>query len=272
MGDFEKAVVATVDESGQWTAAVAPGWDVIGHPHGGYLLAIAARIALGATGREHPLSVTAHFLRSPVEAPVTATPRVLRAGRSTAVVAVDLCQDGQPVLATLTTAGHAPGGGSPVFQRGDAPTMPAPDACVDARGPHNPFPQNLHGKIDIRLDPATAGWTTGSPGRSGEYRGWVRPRDDEAPGALFLLVALDALPPLDVRLRAARLGADRGADRAAARHTRARLAPRRHAQQADRRRLARRGRRGVGLRRPPRRPGPPTRRLPRPQALSQSRP
>ncbi|MBL7493594.1 thioesterase family protein [Frankia sp. AgB1.9] len=195
MGDFEKATAATVDESGRWTAEVAPGWDIGGHPHGGYLLALAARIALGVTGRDHPLSITAHFLRSPDNAPVTATPSLLRAGRSTAVAAVDLCQDDQPIMATLTTTGRAPAASVPVFQRESAPTLPAPENCVDVASPDNPFRQNLHDKVDVRLDPATVGWAFGQPRRAAEIRGWVRPRDGSEPDALFLLLAADALPP-----------------------------------------------------------------------------
>ncbi|WP_007517691.1 thioesterase family protein [Pseudofrankia saprophytica] len=195
MGEFEKAIAAEVDDAGVWTAGVAEGWDIGGHPHGGYLMALAARIALEATDREHPLSITAHFLRSPAIAPVSAKPALLRAGRSTAVVAVDLHQDGEPILATLTTTGRIPGTSAPVFQRGTAPTLPAPEACVDVDTPGNPFRQNLHDRLDIRLDPGTVGWATGRPRGVGEIRGWVRPRDGSEPDPLFLLVALDALPP-----------------------------------------------------------------------------
>jgi Thioesterase-like superfamily len=202
VGDFEKAddfgtaTVATVDESGRWTAQVAPGWDIGGHPHGGYLMALAARIALGVTGRDHPLSITAHFLRSPANAPVTAKPSLLRAGRSTSVAAVDLCQDGQPILATLTTTGRVPATPAPIFQRDRAPTLPAPDDCIDVSRPDSPFRQNLHDKVDIRLDPATVGWAFGQPGRAAESQGWVRPRDGFEPDPLFLLLAVDALPPV----------------------------------------------------------------------------
>ncbi|ONH24344.1 hypothetical protein [Pseudofrankia asymbiotica] len=36
MGEFEKAIAAEVDDAGAWTAEVAEGWDIDGHPHGGY--------------------------------------------------------------------------------------------------------------------------------------------------------------------------------------------------------------------------------------------
>ena len=195
VSEFEKAITPVVDESGTWSAEVAPGWDIGGRPHGGYLLAITARIALEVTGREHPLAISAHFLRSPAPTAVTASTRLLRAGRSTAVAAVDLHQDGEPILAALTTAGRAPGSAAPVLQRGDSPALPAPGECVDVQGADNPFRQKLHEKIDIRLDPGSIGWAVGNPRGTGEIRGWVRLRDGSEPDALFTLLALDALPP-----------------------------------------------------------------------------
>jgi hypothetical protein len=193
VGEFEKAVTTTLDDNGVWSADVAPGWDIGGRPHGGYLLALAAQIALSVTGRDHPMSVTAHFLRSPAPALVTARTQLLRAGRSTAVASVDLLQDGEPILATLTTAGRAPGTGAPVFQRGAAPTMPPPEDCLDVDD--NPRRQGLHDKVDVRLDPGHAGWAFGRPRGSGEVRGWVRLRDGSDPDPLFTLLAVDALPP-----------------------------------------------------------------------------
>ena len=113
----------------------------------------------------------------------------------------------------------------------------------------------------MRLDPATAGWTRGRPGGSAEVRGWVRPVDGRAVDPLLLLTVADALPPvtfdlgipgwvptveLTVLLRCA---------------ARRRLAAGRAAGPVGPRRLARRGVRGLGQRRPPRRPGAPARRL-----------
>jgi hypothetical protein len=193
--EFEKALTVRQEDSATWTAAVAPGWDIGGRPHGGYLLALAARVALNVTGRDHPLSITAHYLRSPAAAPVTARTRLLRAGRSTAVAAVDLEQDGQPIMATLTTTGRVPGKGSPVFQGASAPVLPALDECLDVDRPDNPFRQHLHDFVDLRFDPGSVGWAFGTPRRSGEIRGWARLRDGAEPDPLFVLLALDALPP-----------------------------------------------------------------------------
>ena len=196
MGEFTDALAVSVDDAGDWTAEVAEGWDIGGHPHGGYLMALAARIALGVTGREHPLSVTAHFLRSPAMAPVAARTSLLRTGRMTAVAAVDLYQAGRPVLASHTTAGAVPGSPTPVFRDGGAPVLPPPADCFALDDPAYRLRSNLHRLVDMRLDPATASWQAGSPSGTAAMRGWVRLADGSAPDPLFLLLALDALPPI----------------------------------------------------------------------------
>jgi hypothetical protein len=50
--------------------------------------------------------------------------------------------------------------------------------------------------VDVRLDPATAGWLTHDPAGVPEMRGWFRLRDGREPDAYVLALAVDALPPV----------------------------------------------------------------------------
>jgi hypothetical protein len=49
--DVATGVVAAGD--GAWTATIDPGWGIGDRPNGGYLLALAARAALAASGHRH---------------------------------------------------------------------------------------------------------------------------------------------------------------------------------------------------------------------------
>ena len=51
-------------------------------------------------------------------------------------------------------------------------------------------------RVDLRLDPACAGWLRGEPSHEGIIRGWLRLADDREPDVLSLLWALDAMPPV----------------------------------------------------------------------------
>jgi acyl-CoA thioesterase len=187
---------------GSWTAQIDPGWTIADRPNGGYLLAMAARAALGAVERPHPLAVSGHFLAPPAIGPAELEGTRLRAGRSLSTARATLAQDGQPMLEALVTAGRLGADGTPDWQRASGPPdLPPPDECLPGR-PDLPsgIRVNILDHLDVRLDPATAGSSLGRPGGRLEMRGWVRFRDGRPPDALALLQAVDALPPTSFEL------------------------------------------------------------------------
>ena len=77
-----------------------------------------------------------------------------------------------------------------------APAVPPPEAALRASAT-DPSGRALPimDRVDLRLDPATAGFRQGRPGGGGELRGWLSFTDGREPDPLSLLYALDALPP-----------------------------------------------------------------------------
>lgn len=61
-GPFATATAVENAAAGEWSAAIRPGWDIAGNANGGYLLAMAARALVHATGRPDPVTITAHYL------------------------------------------------------------------------------------------------------------------------------------------------------------------------------------------------------------------
>jgi acyl-CoA thioesterase len=184
-----------------WTAEVDPGWGVGDRPNGGYLLALATRAALEALERPHPLAVSAHFVSSPEPGPAELAVAPLRAGRTLSAARVTLAQDGRPRLEALVTAGRLDPAARPAWQAGGPPAIAPLAECL-------PGSANLPGgvrvglldHIELRLDPATAGWFSGRPGGRLEMAGWVRFRDGRPPDPLALVQAVDALPPTSFEL------------------------------------------------------------------------
>jgi acyl-CoA thioesterase len=180
----------------RWTARVDPGWTVAGRPNGGYLLALATRAALEAAGQPHPLAVSAHFLAPPDTGPAELEVARLRTGRSLATARVTLVQEGTARLEALVTAGRI-GPEAAGWRRATGPAgLPPLEDCLPAR-PELPggVRANLLDHVELRIDPATAGWVAGHPGGSLDVRGWVRFADGRPADPLALLQVVDALPP-----------------------------------------------------------------------------
>jgi hypothetical protein len=181
----------------RFTAEIDPGWTVAGRPNGGYLLALVTRAALEAVGQPHPLAVSAHFLAPAEPGAAELEVRRLRAGGRLSTARVTLAQEGQARLEALVTAGRIDPDAAPGWRRASGPAgLPPVEACVPAR-PELPggMRANLLDHIDLRIDPATAGWAAGRPGGRLEVRGWVRFADGRVPDPLALLQVVDALPP-----------------------------------------------------------------------------
>jgi acyl-coenzyme A thioesterase PaaI-like protein len=83
---------------------------------------------------------------------------------------------------------------------GSAPAFPDIEDCIDlGQWPGTTGADGTAGyaaHVVVRLDPASTGWRGGSPAGLPEMRGYVGLREPRDPDALFLALAVDALPPV----------------------------------------------------------------------------
>ena len=165
--------------------------------HGGWLLETIASVALEQTSHPHPLAVSAHFVAAPALGPAVVEVEALREGRTVGSLRARLAQDGRPKVEVLVTAGTLPAAGTAPFLLDAAPpSLSAPESCPRNVVPEGSPRNGILEQLEVRLDPATAGWTRGRPGGSAEVVGWVRPVDGRAVDPLLLLTVADALPPV----------------------------------------------------------------------------
>lgn len=195
---FGEATAVRPAGEGTWAAEVAPGWDIAGNANGGYLLAIAGRALVAATGRPDPASVTAHYLAPGAPGPVTVDTAVVRAGRRFATGSGLLRrEDGTPLLAVLgsfTDLAAQPAEGTPERVHAGPPALPPPRSCVLVEATDT-FPPPFMGRVELRLHPEDAGFAGTEPSGRALVRGWFRLPDDEPVDSLALLLAVDAFPP-----------------------------------------------------------------------------
>lgn len=197
--EFASATAVTPLTETSYSAQFDNGWSVAGAINGGFLLAVAGR-ALRATspGTPDPLVVSAHYLGPGAEGPAQVDTRVIRQGRSSATLGLDICQSGSSTITALATMGDLSALPDDVGTSAVEPDVPAPAECISVAEASDDFLKAapLIGRYDMVLDPSTAGFAVGRPSNRGLLQGWIRLADGTEPDPLSLLAFLDAFPPV----------------------------------------------------------------------------
>lgn len=207
--DEEIAVEPVEGRAGAYSGSFGEGWRIGNGVNGGVVMCLATtalqRRLDGQGAHGDPLAFSGYFLTPSGPGPVEATTEVLRVGRTMSTGQVSVSQpgpDGALVerMRALASFGDLDASAQ-VMQTAPAPDMPPPEECVSSSdAPEFLAAATLLERIEIRLDPATAGWVAGRPSGRGEMRGWLRLRDGREPDPVMLLFALDALPPVAFNL------------------------------------------------------------------------
>ncbi|HEX5566582.1 MAG TPA: thioesterase family protein [Streptomyces sp.] len=198
---FDRDTAIRPRGAGVYDADLSADW-TIGHAvNGGYLLALLGRALGDALPHPDPFTITAHYLTASRPGPAVVRTTAVRTGRTLSTGTASLVQtgeDGGEVERIRVLASYGDLAALPEDVRTSAkpPQLPPYEHCLGAQDGMDPaaVPPITH-QIDLRLDPATAGWAAGAPSGRGEMRGWFGLADGRDPDPLSLLLAVDALPP-----------------------------------------------------------------------------
>jgi len=197
------------DDPTQRHGAFHEDWMIGNAVNGGLVMTTALR-ALGehlaadpteTTEHIDPVVLSAYFMTASQPGPFTVTTEVMRCGRklSTGQMAIHQTDaDGLPVERMRAIGSFGNLTDLDVQRQASPPEMPPPEQCVSADQAPPDFLANAKflERLDLRLDPSTAGWAMGKPSMRGVMRGWLRLRDGREPDTTMLMMALDALPPV----------------------------------------------------------------------------
>ncbi|NYE43094.1 thioesterase family protein [Streptomyces fulvorobeus] len=200
--EFDRDTAVTLREEGVYDAELSAGWTIIHAVNGGYLLAMLGRALGQALPHPDPFSVSAHYLTASEPGPAVIRTQVVRTGRTLSTGEASLFQyaeDGTETerIRVLATYGDLDGLTGDVRTSARPPAIPPAAQCLGpSDGPAAiPGSSAITERLDIKLDPATAGWAVGAPSGKGEMRGWFGLADGRDADPLSLLLTVDALPP-----------------------------------------------------------------------------
>lgn len=171
---------------------VTGNWGIHGIPNGGYLMALLARAMMLRSEKKMPVVVTAtYYHRCRIGEARIAAENIACSRRFDRWHAV-LSQEGRERVRAMGTFAGEPSTGAARRYEKPEPAVAALDDCVKL--PVLPD-FTLMERVDIRLDPACAGWLAGRPGERSEMKGWVRFREERPFDALAVLLMADCFPP-----------------------------------------------------------------------------
>ncbi len=192
------------------TGMFSEGWMIGNAVNGGVVMAAALtalRDAIGAdsgagesVAHPDPVVMSAYFMTAAQPGPVTFRPQVLRRGRQLTTTEVSVVQDTPdgPTERMRALASFGDLSAAETMKQAPAPAIPQPEQCLSSDQAPPDFLKfsKFLDRVDLRLDPATAGWAMGKPSGQGMMRGWLRLRDQREPDTTTLMMALDAMPPV----------------------------------------------------------------------------
>ncbi|MET8676700.1 thioesterase family protein [Streptomyces sp. NPDC004647] len=203
--EFDRDTAVTLRAPGVYGAELSEGWTIIRAVNGGYLLAMLGRALGEALPHPDPFTITAHYLTPSRPGPAEIRTGTVRTGRTMSTGQASLFQiadDGTEVerIRVLASYGDLSSLPEDIRTSAEPPSMPPYEDCLstkDAPEGATPIPGStaITQRLDLRLDPATAGWAVGAPSGRGEMRAWFGLADGRDADPLSLLLAVDGLPP-----------------------------------------------------------------------------
>ncbi len=150
------------EEPGTFLGAVAPGYDVFGVPHGGYVAALAAEALLQASGAPDLFTITTHYLRKSKVGPMHFAVRKIGGSRRFTTLLVEARQEDTVVFTALGSVGDRSGIEGPSWSQEPLPVIEA-SALSPMAGPNAPLPApRIAERAGLQLDTGTLRFGTGS--------------------------------------------------------------------------------------------------------------
>ena len=171
---------------------VSDNWSINGNPDGGYLMALMANAMLQHTTMRSTPIITASYISRCLPGDADIHVEHIAQSKQFDRLGVRLIQDGREKIRAMGTFVDVKDACTVDRYEASSPDMAALDACVQI--PEIPK-FTLFNNLDVRLDPACAGWMQGNLTERSEHKGWIAFKDERPYDLLSLLLVVDSFPP-----------------------------------------------------------------------------
>lgn len=192
MDRFNEDILIVEHKPGLYGVNIAGNWSVNGNPNGGYLMAIMAGAMIrNADKKSMPIMTANYMARCDLGKAEVYVEEISRSVQFNRYVA-RLMQDGNlKVIALGTFSVEREGCALDHYETG-APELAPIESCIV-------MPElsqyTLFHNLEMRLDPACAGWLQNETAEKSEQKGWVKFKEDTEYDILSLFLIADSIPP-----------------------------------------------------------------------------
>ena len=192
MHQFDKDILFEPREPFSYSGHITENWSINGIPNGGYLMAILARAMLQHTEMKSTPIVTANFLNRCEPGDAGVLIEKMSASRQFDRLQASLHQDGKEKIRSFGTFANEDNACMVERYEVRGPQIPALEKCI-------PVPElpnyTFFSQMDVRLDPACAGWMLGKLSNTSETKGWIKFKNNRPFDLLSILLVADSFPP-----------------------------------------------------------------------------
>jgi acyl-CoA thioesterase len=177
---------------GMFKASITDNWSINGNPNGGYLMALLANAMMQTAEKRATPVITANFLSRAEPGPAEIHLEKIAESNQFDRIQASLIQGGKERIRSLGTfARENSNGVERRYEKSEPEIAPLEDCVIVPEMPS----YSLFRMMDVRLDPAGAGWMMGSLTQKSEIRGWIRFRDERPFDTLSTILIADSFPP-----------------------------------------------------------------------------
>ncbi|MGM0453888.1 MAG: thioesterase family protein [Thermodesulfobacteriota bacterium] len=192
---FDEDIALNSETPGGFTTKVSSNWSINGHPNGGYLLAIVTNAMLRKSDkRAAPILTVNYIARSSPGESAECRVENIATSRQFCRLQARLVQAGQEKLRAIATFTDPADAAFCTLERYESPppAVAEKDRCIAI--PVMPK-YSLYDNMDVRLDPAFAGWMENRFAEKSEHRGWIAFKEERPYDICALALVVDSFPP-----------------------------------------------------------------------------
>lgn len=192
MHEFDRDISLTKLTPLSFSARVSGKWSINGNPHGGYLAAMLANAMLQCSEKAATPVITVSFVSRTEPGDAGVTVEVISHSNQFDRLEAKLTQGGEEKVRAWGTFGRGDNGAQEKHCEKDPLEISRIEDCIAMPSISK---YELYDRMEVLLDPSTAGWLSGSLADTSEIKGWVKFREDRPFDLCSVLLVADAFPP-----------------------------------------------------------------------------